>query len=88
MEQFDDLRELRETISSCTRALTESISSLPVDRLDDAGNSVGCLTEACIGITAGLVKIAEVLESANIGEHLDRVVDALGRVEDAIRRHD
>jgi hypothetical protein len=90
----DVLAELSMAASRIANAICPFQSSTGTDR---TGGAVGCLTEAAMGITAGLVQIAEAhtdvaeqirLNHSEIAPCLNLIAVAIKELAEAIRDHD
>ncbi len=49
------------SISQAVKQLADSITPVSASSIDATGGNIGCLTEAAMGITAGLVKVADAI---------------------------
>lgn len=72
------IKEENEELCRSLYLIANAISSVDAIRGEDAaGGRVGCLTEAGMGITAGLVRIANAVEELAIAT--ERVAEALNK---------
>ena len=78
MMDKEDLKELSEELRSALLPVAESITAIAAPGTDAAGGTVTSLTEATMGITAGLCNIASAIEAVAdaISEHAEAVKEA------------
>jgi uncharacterized protein YukE len=60
---MEDINDELVELCNATRAIAYAILPTNAAGQDAAGGTVGSLTEAVMGVTAGLVRIADALES-------------------------
>jgi hypothetical protein len=72
---------LREILNGAAHAIGTAITPHAAPGTDETGGTVTSLTEAVMGITAGLCRIAYAIDNAG----LDRVAEAIDNLASAVR---
>lgn len=84
---FDDDEEAKELIYAVKR-IAEAITPIAVPGTDASGGTVDSLTEAVMGMTSGLVRIADAIEGIAISEAIENVAYAIENLAEAIKKGD
>ncbi len=85
----EQVNDFITVIAQLGQAITPSLSAVPGSAPTDAsGNHVASLTEAVMGITAGLYRIAEAIENLGHDNYVaaDGIKRAVSDVSDSIDR--
>lgn len=79
-----DTENIGRAIYDGLKRIADAVSADAAPGKDASGGHVNSLTEAVMGLTAGLFRIAEAIESALESEHVESIAHDVSRIADAM----